>query len=230
MAAFGRSTRMAISGRPSSRLRLMSARPGVFHHVARVIRGAAHRRDHAAYFQLQAAGLTVVVRATTAEEAHDLVVAARRVRANDDAWQAGELPAQRDGDFFVRALTLTARLQDDADLAAAGVAAAALVVVSAASALRDDRRGFRDELLDALFENEQHFLGALDASAERELGVDVDLAFVRLRHQLGFDPRIEHGCQGNQSHGAENHRRTMLQGDVDGCPVAFVHRFEETLS
>ena len=80
--------------------------------VARILRDAPRIVEVvAADFELQAAGLALVVRAAAAEEAHDLIVAARRIGANDDAGQqAGELPAQVDGDLFVRAFPLIARL------------------------------------------------------------------------------------------------------------------------
>ena len=94
-------------------------------------------------------------------------------------------------DLFVRARALVARHELDADLAAVGLAAAAATaaaVVAAAAAVGDDRRRLGHVLLDHLLELQQRFLGALDARADAELGVDVDLALVGLRQQLDADP------------------------------------------
>ena len=113
---------------------------GVLHHRARVLRDPAGIVEVvAANLELQAARAAVVVLAAAAEEPHDLVVAAGRVGADDDAGQAGQLPAQRDGDLLVGARALIARHQHDADLTAVrAAAAAALPVVAAAAALGDD--------------------------------------------------------------------------------------------
>ena len=107
IAALGRSTLTAISGTAffASDLDVGNA-VGILHHRARVLRQPARIVEIvAANFELQPARAAVVVLAAAAEEPHDLVVAARRIGADDDARQCStQLPAQRDGDLLVRAL------------------------------------------------------------------------------------------------------------------------------
>ena len=62
-----------------------------------------------------------------------------------------------------------------------------------------------------------HVFGELDARADRQLGVDVDLAFVGLRQQLGADPRVKDDRKHDEPRRCANHRRPVLQRHVHRC-------------
>ena len=71
------------------------------------------------------------------------------------------------------------------------------------------------DLPDHLLELQQDFFGALDAGADGELGVDVDLALVGLRQQLDADQRVEQHGGDDQRRGAADDGRPMVQRHVD---------------
>ena len=62
---------------------------------------------------------------------------------------------------------------------------------------------------------QQGLFGPLDARADGELGVDVDLALVGLRQQLDADLRVEHGRQHDERRRAADDRRPVVEGDVN---------------
>ena len=84
MAAFGRSTRTEISGRPSSRPMRTSAMPGVAS-ISCCASSATRRASSRSWPRISSARRRVLVVAAAAEQALQLEVAAGRVGADDDA-------------------------------------------------------------------------------------------------------------------------------------------------
>ena len=80
-----------------------------------------------------------------------------------------------------------------------GAAAEAAATATAAVGLAMISSRFRHQLLDALFEADEHGLGALDARTDRQLDVDADLAFVGLRLEFETDPRISTSATTNSA-------------------------------
>ena len=147
----------------------------------------------AANLQREAADLLVAVAAAT-EQAVDLEVAAGGIGAHDHAREPGESRRSAMRDLVVGARALVARHEHDADLTAMRLAAAALLVavVAAATALCDDRSSppARTRLTNSSRRSSASSVRSMRVPT-RELGVDVDLAFVGLRQQLDAMLRIE---------------------------------------
>ena len=74
--------------------------------------------------------------------------------------------------------------------------------------------GLGHVLLDHLLEPQHRLFGPLDAGADRQLGVDVDLAFVGLRQQLGREQRIDQHGRDHRRQRADDHRRPMREREV----------------
>src|SRR5690606_23583168 len=117
------------------------------------------------------------------ERALERAVAARRVGANHDAGDPGELAPQVHRNLIAGALALILPRQQDLDLPAADAAATRPEARPARARADHHRRGLGHQLADRLLEPEEDRLDHLEAGALRELDVHVDLPLVRLRRQ-----------------------------------------------
>jgi hypothetical protein len=167
--------------------------------------------------------------AAAAEHPVHLEVATGRIGAGDDARQARELAAEVLRDLLVRALALIARNQPQVERAAMRLRAAERPEAAAAD-VRDEQLRFRHRAADHLLETQHHRLGALDARADRQLGGDVHLSFVGLRHQLGTDHR-QHDHGGDEHRGGDSHHRGPVhERQANEARVALIHCREEALA
>ena len=125
---------------------------------------------------------------------------------------------------------VVARDQPDVELPAMAVAAAAEATARAAPAVCDDIRGLGHRLPDHLLELQHDRFRALDAGADGQLGVDVDLALVGLRHQFHADHREQHHRRHHERRRSGDDRRTVRQRHVDDLPIAVVHPLQRALA
>ena len=161
--------------------------------------------------------------AAAGEQAVQVLIAARRVRADDDAGNARKLAAQILRNLFARARPLVLRLQQDVDVAAAHRAAAAAGNCRRRPALTMIVGRFGHQLVDRLLDPPQHRVGDLDARALRQLHVHVDLALVGLRRELGRQRREDQRGGDDRGRGDADDDGAVLQRLVQQPAVAVVH-------
>ena len=135
-----------------------------------------------------------------------------------DSWRRSSI-----GDLLVAPRALGLGHQTHLDAAAVG---GRVAEAAAATRLGDQHGRLRDGLANAVLELDQHRFGVLDAGADGEFGIDRHFALVGGRLELEADARQQEQRHQEQAEAGREHRRPVVQRQVQRASVERVDAFE----
>ena len=162
----------------------------------------------------------------------ELVVAAARVGADDDARNAGQLAPQVERDLIARALALVLRHEEQLNEAAARAAAAKAAAATAAAAPALAMIVSASGTSCCVICSSRLMMASVRSMRVPggELSRHLDDAFVGLRRQLGVQQREHQHGRDDRRDANRDHDRTMHERLVQEPPIRVVHPFEEVLA